>query len=178
MRIALAIILALTLAGCGAEATPGSSATATAGAGETTSTPGSSGTATAGAADTTATAPATSATAGEATGATSTPPSEATTAPAGNQPAPDSLEAKAAQALAQKLDVGADRLQLTANEPQEWSDSSLGCPAPDMMYLQVITPGFKLTFSDGAKTYDVHTDERGTRFVLCENKQPANLGGS
>ena len=156
MRAALIIILALTLAGCGsAEATPGSSATTTEG------TPGAE-----------ATPPAESTTTGEAAGPTST------SAPTGSPLPANSIEAKAAQALAQKLGLGVDQLQLTAKETREWRDSSLGCAAPGMMYAQVITPGFKLTFSDGTKTYEVHTDERGSRFLLCENKQPVGLEGA
>ena len=162
MRVALAMMLILALTGCGTAEEP-------AGPGDTT---------TGGATGAEATSPPEAATPREATAPASTAAPESTGTSTVQALPADSIEGKAAQALAQKLGIGADKLQLTAKEPQEWSDSSLGCPAPDMMYLQVITPGFKLTFSDGTKTYEVHTDERGSHFVLCENKQPVSLEGS
>ena len=100
----------------------------------------------------------------------------ATTAPAVTPLAAGSVEEKALQALAKQTGVEASVLQLTGKEAQEWSDSSLGCPDPAALYLQVITPGYKLTFSDGTKSYAVHTDDTASRLVLCERGQPAELG--
>jgi len=99
-----------------------------------------------------------------------------TVAPAATPLAAGSVEEKALQALAKRTGVEASALQLTGKEEQEWSDSSLGCPDPAAMYLQVITPGYKLTFSDGTKSYAVHTDDTASRLVLCERGQPATLG--
>ena len=99
-----------------------------------------------------------------------------TVAPAAMPLAAGSVEEKALQALAKRTGVEASALQLTGKEEQEWSDSSLGCPDPAAMYLQVITPGYKLTFSDGTKSYAVHTDDTASRLVLCERGQPATLG--
>jgi hypothetical protein len=67
---------------------------------------------------------------------------------------------------------------LTTKDALDWPDSALGCPAPGMMYSQIVTSGFKLIYSDGAKTYEVHTDRSGNRAVLCQNKQPVELSGS
>ena len=99
-----------------------------------------------------------------------------TVAPAAMPLAAGSVEEKALQALAKRTGVEASALQLTGKEEQEWSDSSLGCPDPAALYLQVITPGYKLTFSDGTKSYAVHTDDTASRLVLCERGQPATLG--
>jgi hypothetical protein len=89
-----------------------------------------------------------------------------------------SLETKVAQALGRKVGVDSSKLMLKAKDAQDWPDSALGCPAPGMAYSQVVTPGFKLTYSDGAKTYEVHTDQSGNRAVLCQNKQPVELSDS
>ncbi len=156
VRLALSIMFVLLLAGCGAAGAP-------TGEGSTTS-PG------------TTSVPASASQATTVPAAPAAP--QATAAPAGMPLQPGSAEEKAAQALARKLGVAVDTLRLTAKEPQEWSDGSLGCPAPGMMYTQAIVPGFKFTFSDGTKTYDVHTDDSGARAVLCENKQPEALEGS
>jgi hypothetical protein len=49
----------------------------------------------------------------------------------------------------------------------DWSDTSLGCPEPGMMYAQVITPGFLVMIEAEGQQYEYHTDE--SRFVvLCE----------
>ena len=168
MRIALTILLVLLLAGCGAAVdAPGATAPETpeAPAGttapETTPPP-------AGPAETAA--PASS----EATPAPSGP--EETPAPAGTSLPAGSVEEKAAQVLAQQLGVDVGTLRLTAKEPQEWSDGALGCPVPGQMYTQVIVPGFRLTFTAGTNTYEVHTDAKGDTAVLCEGGRPTPLG--
>lgn len=52
-------------------------------------------------------------------------------------------------------------------ERREWPDASLGCPQPGMLYAQVITAGYLVEVSAGGKRLEYHTDERGTRAVLC-----------
>ena len=102
----------------------------------------------------------------------------ATEAPAVASPVPGSVEAKVGQALSKKTGVDTSKLVLTTKDALDWPDSALGCPAPGMMYSQIVTSGFKLVYSDGAKTYEVHTDRSGNRAVLCQNKQPVELSGS
>jgi hypothetical protein len=53
-------------------------------------------------------------------------------------------------------------------EEMQWSDSSLGCPQPGMMYAQVITPGYRILLEANGETHDVHTDQTGTTIVICE----------
>jgi hypothetical protein len=98
-----------------------------------------------------------------------------TPAPAGTPIVEGSPEAKAVQALAEQIGAAATTLQLTAMEEREWPDPGLGCPDPAAMYAQVITPGFMFTFSDGAKTYAVHTDATAENVVLCESGKPTTL---
>lgn len=59
-------------------------------------------------------------------------------------------------------------------EQVEWSDGSLGCPAPDMMYTQAIVPGYHVVLDVGGQTYDYRLSERGL-IVLCENGLPVNV---
>ncbi len=73
----------------------------------------------------------------------------------------------ARRALAKERNVQAEDLRLVSIEQQEWSDSSLGCPEPGMMYAQVITPGYLVVFETGGDRYEVHTDKNG-RAVFCE----------
>jgi hypothetical protein len=87
--------------------------------------------------------------------------------------------AAAQQRLAQHLGISAGDLALQSAEAQDWPDSSLGCPAPDQIYPQVITPGFLLVFSHAAQaeSYTVHTGTTDQQVVLCMNRQPIELNG-
>ena len=58
---------------------------------------------------------------------------------------------------------------LVSFEPVDWSDASLGCPDPDRMYAQVITPGFRLAFEHQGQGYEYHTDLDGDQVVACES---------
>jgi hypothetical protein len=148
MRIVLIVVLGLLLAACGSAAVPSSST----GSGQAATTPASD------------LKPAATPT------ATATPVVMATAA--------GGIETKVAQALGRKVGVDSSKLMLKAKDAQDWPDSALGCRAAGMMYSQIVTPGFKLTYGDGAKTYEVHTDQSGTRAVLCQNKQPVELSTS
>ncbi|MFO7167617.1 MAG: hypothetical protein DIU80_006270 [Chloroflexota bacterium] len=89
------------------------------------------------------------------------------------------LQRQARERLAQHLGVDPESLTLQQSESQEWPDTSLGCPAPDVTYAQVIIPGYRLTFSDGSETYLVHTSlsaSPGEPLVFCDDGSPVNLG--
>jgi len=68
--------------------------------------------------------------------------------------------------LAEKLQINTDQIQITEVEAVTWPDSSLGCPQPNGMYLQVVTPGFKLTLEANGNSYPYHTDS-GEAVVFC-----------
>lgn len=71
--------------------------------------------------------------------------------------------------LAAHLGLDASVIEVVGAELVEWSDASLGCPQPGMMYAQVPTDGSLITLSYGGVEYDYHTG--GNRYVpfLCEN---------
>ena len=72
----------------------------------------------------------------------------------------------AKQAASKHLNVPVEQITVQQAQAVEWPDSSLGCSQPGMMYLQVITPGFKVLLTAGEKTYPVHVG--GARAVVCE----------
>ena len=75
-------------------------------------------------------------------------------------------------ALADRLGIDISEITVVIIEAVEWSDSSLGCPAPGYAYAQVITPGYQITLKSGGEEYNYHTDQNGN-FVLCgEDGQP------
>jgi len=50
-----------------------------------------------------------------------------------------------------------------------WSDSSLGCPQPGQAYLQVITPGHRVTLRVDGAIHFVH--EAGGRAFVCRQRK-------
>jgi hypothetical protein len=69
-------------------------------------------------------------------------------------------------AIAADLGVPPESVQVVTMESRDWPDSSLGCPQPDMLYAQVITPGYLVLVEVSGERIEYHTDERGT-VVRC-----------
>mgnify|MGYP001815861242 CR=1 FL=1 len=61
--------------------------------------------------------------------------------------AEDSPEAIAKDIVSRDRGVKPEDVVIVSVEAMEFSDSSLGCPQPDMSYLQVITSGYKVIAS-------------------------------
>jgi hypothetical protein len=100
-------------------------------------------------------------------------PSTATTSPtvsgggtvdSGLMPMVDQAKAD----LAGRLGIDAGEIALISAELVEWSDASLGCPQPGMVYAQVPTDGSLIVLSHGGAEYPYHTG--GSVYVpfLCE----------
>jgi len=70
-------------------------------------------------------------------------------------------------ALASRLGVDPGTITVVSVEAREWPDTSLGCPAADMMYAQVITPGYLVVLDAQGTTYRYHTDATGRQTVAC-----------
>ena len=92
-----------------------------------------------------------------------------------HEAAPAALIARARQALAQQLGVPLGQVVFVSSVYQDWSDSALGCPSPEGMYLQVIMPGYELTFQHGQATYDLRVSLDGNALIQCRNGQPHSL---
>src|SRR5262245_51678203 len=75
---------------------------------------------------------------------------------------------KEAAALAK---VAREKLVILRAQPVVWSDGSLGCPEPGMMYTQALINGYWVVIEAGGRTYDFRVDAGG-RFHLC----PAGRG--
>jgi hypothetical protein len=81
-------------------------------------------------------------------------------------PIAPSAAAPVIAAIATDLGVSPESVQLIAMESRDWPDSSLGCPQPDMLYAQVITPGYLVLVEVAGEQIEYHTDKRGT-VVRC-----------
>jgi hypothetical protein len=86
--------------------------------------------------------------------------------PAAGTPVASGETASVIAAIAQDLGVPPETVQVVSIEPRNWPDSSLGCPQPDMLYAQVVTPGYLVLVDVSGKRIEYHTDERGT-VVRC-----------
>ena len=64
---------------------------------------------------------------------------------------------RAKEDLVQTTGAGADEITVVSTEEVEWGDTSLGCPEPDGMYAQVITPGYLIVLESGGDVYDYHS---------------------
>jgi hypothetical protein len=76
--------------------------------------------------------------------------------------------------LSERLGIDESEISLNKIVETQWRDSSLGCPQPNMNYLQVITPGFQIVLTANAQLHYYHTRDT-TFFVYCQNTNPAVL---
>jgi hypothetical protein len=74
--------------------------------------------------------------------------------------------------LARRLSIDAARIVVVDARSVAWPDSSLGCPRPGMMYLQVLQDGVQIRLRVGRKEYAYHSGGRAAPF-LCGPKGPA-----
>ncbi|MDB5872610.1 MAG: putative domain containing protein [Ramlibacter sp.] len=83
--------------------------------------------------------------------------------------APRSLAAVADAALAdaaKRSGLPAAQLKVAFAASVTWSDGSLGCPAPGLLYTQALVAGYRVRVKVGAEVWDYHAGERGG-LVLC-----------
>lgn len=87
------------------------------------------------------------------------------------QDAPPQIDAALLDLSAQVgIDVALDDLTSYTFEAQQFNDTSLGCPAPDQTYAQVITPGYQFTLVYDGISYDYRVSEDQTIVVLCSTQ--------
>ena len=101
----------------------------------------------------------------EAAAPTVTPSSE------GAADASEAVEAAALALLAEETGAAEVAFSLDSAMSVTWSDASLGCPQEGFAYAQVITPGYRLLFSQEGAVYAVHTNVDGSHAVVCEGAE-------
>jgi hypothetical protein len=76
-------------------------------------------------------------------------------------------------------ELGCDTGEISVRQATQvtWRTSALGCPQPDRMYLQVLTPGYKVHLTCAGQEYVMHTDE-GRRAVRCDDGGEAPLSSA
>ena len=79
-------------------------------------------------------------------------------------PVVNTLQSATEEALtdaARRTGLKRTELEVLRAEAVTWSDGSLGCPQPGMMYTQALAPGFRIRIRAGAETLDYHAGRRG-----------------
>ena len=92
-------------------------------------------------------------------------------------PALQQVVNQAISTLAEKLSIEESDVLVLSAQSVTWSDSSLGCPQPDMFYLQVLTDGYRVELSGDNQSSFYHANTRGSG-LLCENPSPPYSDGA
>lgn len=84
---------------------------------------------------------------------------------------------QAVQIVASTLHVSPDEVTVVSVQKVTWSDASLGCPDPDMMYAQQLTPGYLVVTQVNGNTQNVHLNNKGKGLVCPDDraKPPARI---
>ncbi len=85
-----------------------------------------------------------------------------------NDPKLQDLVRQAREDLTERLEVPSARIELLEAREVTWPDSSLGCPKPELSYLQVLQDGALIRLREGNKTYEYHSGADKPPFY-CEN---------
>lgn len=72
-------------------------------------------------------------------------------------PADDPTVQKAVADLAARLGIAPDAITVLSVEAVTWPDSSMGCPQPGMVYLQVLVEGLRIHLSAEGTLYEYHS---------------------
>ena len=73
-----------------------------------------------------------------------------------------------------------DAVEVVLAGPVTWSDGSLGCPQPGMMYTQALVPGYRIVLKAGEQVLNYHAGRSGAP-QFCPSEQvvpPADMGGA
>ena len=90
------------------------------------------------------------------------------------QPMPSGADGKrraeaeklARSTLAKARSLSPESIELESTEAVTWQDTSLGCPAPNMMYAQRLVAGYKVVLRSAGTRYNVHVGEGNA--VICD----------
>lgn len=73
----------------------------------------------------------------------------------------------AVAALEKELKLEPGHVRVVSVEAMEWPDGCLGVRLPDVLCLQVITPGYRVVLEANGQQYVYHTDLEGNQALLA-----------
>lgn len=88
-------------------------------------------------------------------------------APLPQDPSEAALVQASIQDLSNRLGVPGNEIEFILFEHVTWPDGSMGCPKPDMMYIQVLREGYRILLRYQGRIYHYHGGEQRAPF-LCE----------
>jgi hypothetical protein len=84
--------------------------------------------------------------------------------------------------LVRELSIDESMVQVLFAKKVNWRSSAMGCPQPDMGYLQVITPGILIRLRTNGVDYRYHGSRSGEPFLCAAPGVPeepaADNGGA
>lgn len=105
---------------------------------------------------------------------TNTPASQSRATPT-NQPSvqlsPDQFASNGDYVIAKHaadFNLDPSTISLVSDEAVQWSSSALGCPKQDMMYMDVMTDGFRVVIAVNGVEYAYHANT-SRNFFLCQS---------
>jgi hypothetical protein len=69
--------------------------------------------------------------------------------------------------VVERTGAARQEIEIIRDQAVTWSDGSLGCPLPGVLYTQALVPGYWVVLQVRGEEYDYRASERGF-FVLCE----------
>ena len=72
----------------------------------------------------------------------------------------------AKSALAEKLNISVNAIQLVDAQPVQWPDTCLGVQTPGIMCAFHVVDGYRITLSANDQTYEAHSNLDGSQIVL------------
>lgn len=91
------------------------------------------------------------------------------------QPELSPIEKTVIDYLQNELGVSADKIKIVSIEAVDWPDSCLGIENPDVMCMQVITPGYKVISDVNNEKYEIHTDKAGKTMIIVNKEQTPEI---
>jgi hypothetical protein len=76
--------------------------------------------------------------------------------------APQALIQSAIDDAARRVGVARASIEVLSAESVTWSDGSLGCPEPGMLYTQALVPGYRVVLRAGTTQLHYHSGRSGT----------------
>ena len=95
-----------------------------------------------------------------------------TLAPGISEGVPSTVIDAAVADAAARAGVAPAEVTVVSAESVTFPDGGLGCPEPDMMYTQVLTPGYRVVVEAGGQEYDYRASAKGGTIRWCENPPP------
>lgn len=83
---------------------------------------------------------------------------------------PGDLVQQVVDDAAQRAGVDPKEVVVVVAEAVTWSDGSLGCPKPGLVYTQALVPGYRVVVEVEGEDMSFHAPATG-EFVFCQDPQ-------